>query len=92
MEQLGIRDLRRSITAVVRSAGAGRRIVITIAGRPVAQLGPLEDGDSSRSLQELAARGELILARDPARPEPAVAVTLWQGTRIDHLLREVRGR
>ncbi|MCB1255619.1 MAG: hypothetical protein KDB26_00840 [Microthrixaceae bacterium] len=92
MEQVGIRDLRQSITAMVRSAGAGNKVQITIDGHPVAQLGPIENDEPTASLQDLADRGELVLAPDPARPKAAAKVELWHGARIDHLIREVRGR
>src|SRR4029079_14955940 len=42
VEQIGIRDLRNQSAAAVRRAGAGEWIVITVDGRPVAQLGPIE--------------------------------------------------
>ena len=42
MERVGIRELRNNVAAVVRRAGAGERIVVTVDGVPAAQLGPLE--------------------------------------------------
>ena len=41
-EATGIRQLRTQLTSMVRRAGAGERIVISIGGRAVAQLGPVE--------------------------------------------------
>ena len=41
-DHTGIRQLRSQLTSLVRRAGAGERIVITIGGRAVAQLGPVE--------------------------------------------------
>ena len=63
MEHLGVRDLRRQVSAAIRRAGAGERIVITVDGTPVAQLGPLEPTDDDLTLEDLAARGQLVLAR-----------------------------
>src|SRR5213592_4960645 len=40
--RVGIRELRNDVAAVVRRAAAGERITVTVDGRPVAQLGPLE--------------------------------------------------
>ncbi len=77
---------------MVRSAGAGNKVQITIDGHPVAQLGPIENDEPLSSLQDLADRGELILAADQARPKATTKVELWHGARIDHLMREVRGR
>jgi antitoxin (DNA-binding transcriptional repressor) of toxin-antitoxin stability system len=92
MEHLGTRELRSELSAAVRRAGAGERIVVTIDGRPVAQLGPLEPTDAQLTLEDLAARGQLILARREDRPAPEFSMPLWAGTRIDQLIREVRGR
>lgn len=92
MEHVGIRKLRSDVAAHVRRAGGGERIVVTVDGRPVAQLGPIEPLDDHVSLEDLAARGQLLLARRADRPEPEFSMPLWAGTRIDQLVREVRGR
>lgn len=92
MEHLGTRELRAELAAAVGRAGSGERIVITVGGRPVAQLGPLEPTDRNVSLEDLAARGQLVPARRDDRPTPEFSMPLWAGTRIDQLIREVRGR
>jgi prevent-host-death family protein len=92
VERIGIRQLRAELAAQVRRATAGERLIITVDGRPVAQLGPLEAGPGEQTLDDLAAQGQLVLARRDDRPDPAVAMPLWAGTRIDQLVREVRGR
>jgi prevent-host-death family protein len=49
------KELRNDVGAVLRRAEAGERITVTVSGRPVAQLGPVEPGawvDSS-SLESL---------------------------------------
>ena len=90
--RLGIRDLRGRLTSLVRRAGAGERIVITIAGRPVAQLGPVEPDRAGSSLDDLVARGLVVPARRGDRPgRPDVVVDTWMGGRLDRALREVRG-
>lgn len=91
-ERLGIRDLRGRLTSLVRRAGAGERIVITIAGRPVAQLGPVGPATAEVTIDDLVARGLLDPARRGDRPaESAVLVDSWTGGRLDRALREVRG-
>lgn len=92
MERIGVRELRQSLAVAVRRAGAGERLVVTVDGQPVAQLGPLEPVDGQLSLEDLAARGQLVLARRSDRPEPTFSMPMWAGTRLDHLVREVRGR
>ena len=89
---MGIRELRANLTSATRRAAAGERVVITIDGRPVAQLGPVEPTDRRLTLADLATRGLIQPARRHDRPEPEMVMPLWAGTRIDHLVREVRGR
>jgi prevent-host-death family protein len=92
MERLGMREVRGGLAALLRRAEAGERVVITVDGRPVAQLGPLEAGDDAVTIDDLAARGLLTRARRDDRPEPSMVMPTWAGTRLDQLVREVRGR
>ena len=92
MERVGTRELRGDLSALVRRAGAGERIVVTVDGRPVAQLGPVEPSDGAVTIDDLVARGLLQAACRPDRPAPEFSMPLWAGTRIDQLVREVRGR
>jgi prevent-host-death family protein len=92
VDRLGVRELRNHTAAAVRRAGAGERIVITVDGRPVAQLGPIEPADRAVTLDDLAARGLVTLPRRVDRPEPDVSVEVWAGFRLDRVLRDVRGR
>lgn len=64
--RVGIRELRNDVAAVVRRAAAGERVVVTVDGRPVAQLGPLE-APGRPTVDDLVAAG---LLRPPSRPRP----------------------
>lgn len=91
-ERLGIRELRQRLTSLVRRAGGGERIVITIGGRAVAQLGPIEADRSTVTLDDLVSRGLLTAARRTDRPaDPGLVIDSWTGGRLDRALREVRG-
>lgn len=72
-ERIGVRELRSRVAEVVRRAGAGESIVITVDGRPVARLGPLSGGDATVDLDTLIATG-MVRAPErsdrPAPPEP----------------------
>ncbi len=92
METIGIRDLRSQLASMTRRAGAGQRIVVTVDGQPVAQLGPVDPTDGQPTLDDLAARGLLMPAHRNDRPAPEFSMPMWAGTRIDQLLRETRGR
>ncbi|MEZ5381903.1 MAG: type II toxin-antitoxin system prevent-host-death family antitoxin [Microthrixaceae bacterium] len=91
-EQVGIRRLRGELATLVRRAGRGERVVITVAGRPVAQLGPVAPQGAEVTLADLVARGELEPPRRDDRPAPTLTVPTWAGVRLDTLVREVRGR
>ena len=92
MERRGIRETRTELSSLVRRANAGERIVITIDGLPVAQLGPVEAPDPQVTIDDLAARGLIVAARRSDRPEPEFVMPMWAGTRLDRIVREVRGR
>ncbi len=91
-QRIGIREARSQLTSLVRRAGSGERIVVTIAGRPVAQLGPVEPASAEVTIDDLVARGLLEPARRGDRPATAdIQVDTWTGRRLDKALREVRG-
>ena len=88
---MNVRTLRAELASALRRAEAGERIVVTVGGRPVAQLGPVEPPAAGPTVDDLVARGLLVRARRDDRPPPALTVPLWAGARLDRLLREVRG-
>ncbi|MET0727157.1 MAG: type II toxin-antitoxin system prevent-host-death family antitoxin [Acidimicrobiales bacterium] len=90
MAQIGARELRQNLAAVLRQAAAGERVVITVDGRPVAQLGPVEPAGAP-SLEEQAASGLLDPPRRPDRPPAPPAVDTAVDVRLDRVLAEVRG-
>ncbi len=89
MSTLTIRSLRAELAASVRRAGAGDRIVVTVGGRPIAQLGPLDD--RAPDLDRLVAGGAVVPPRRTARWRPPAPVAVWAGVRIDRALAELRG-
>ncbi|MEM7276192.1 MAG: type II toxin-antitoxin system prevent-host-death family antitoxin [Actinomycetota bacterium] len=88
----GIRELRNDVSALVRRAGAGERIVITVDGVPTAQLGPLTADAAGLTLEDLAAAG--LIEPPGARPDPAMPAPLAvpADVRLDRLIDQVRGR
>ena len=69
--------LRNEIAAVLRRAERGERFTVTVAGRAVAELGPLPGTRSLAPPERLAA----ILAESP--PDPGFAEDLRQMRRED---------
>jgi prevent-host-death family protein len=91
MDRVGIRQLRNNVAAVVRRAGAGERIVVTVDGVPAAQLGPLE-APAATTVDDLVAAG---LARPPGRrdrPPAPEAEDAPVDVRPGAVLDELRGR
>jgi prevent-host-death family protein len=87
--RIGVRELRNDVAAVVRRAAAGERIVVTVDGRPVAQLGPLEP-TGAPTLDDLIATGAVVAARraSPDEPDPEDAPV---DARSDWILDDIRG-
>jgi antitoxin (DNA-binding transcriptional repressor) of toxin-antitoxin stability system len=93
MDHLGVRALRSQLAAVVRRAGNGETVVITVDGVPTAALGPL-GGTTSNDLSSLLALG--LVAAPEARSSAAAStrdepLDLATDVRIDDLLDELRG-
>ena len=89
--EIGVRELRANAAVTVRRAAAGDRFVITVNGRPAAQLGPLEPSVAELSLADLVSAGLLVAPRRTDPPQLAQAVPVYAGARLDRLLRELRG-
>ena len=61
MAQIAQRELRNQVSAVLQRAQAGERFTITVAGRPVAELGPL----ASARVPAAPARLVAVLSETP---------------------------
>ncbi len=65
---VGIRELRASLSRYVDQVKAGEEIVVTEHGRPVARLVPM---NGERKIDRLIREGVLIPPRRPKGPRPA---------------------
>ncbi len=88
---IGIRELRADLAAHVRRASSGQRVVVSIAGRAAAQLGPIEAEQGQTALADLVAAGAIIAPRRQNAARPSQPVPVWSGVRLDRALRELRG-
>jgi prevent-host-death family protein len=91
MDRVGIRELRNNVAAVVRRAGTGERIVVTVDGVPAAQLGPLEPA-SAVTVDDLVAAGLALPPGRRDRPGPPEAEDAAVDVRPERVLDELRGR
>ena len=90
MAEMGMRQLRAELAAVLRRAGSGERVTVTVDGRPVAQVVPVSADDHGPSMNDLVARGLVTPPRRRGEFSPLDPIVLYTGSRIDHALREVR--
>lgn len=86
---VGIRELRNQVAAVVRRAAAGDEVVVTVDGRPVARLVPLEP-QGSATLDDLVAAGLVAPPGRSDRPPPPPPAIVPIDLDIDTVLDEVR--
>jgi prevent-host-death family protein len=92
MDRVGIRELRNYASRVVRRAQAGQRIVITVDGVPAAQIGPLDDGHPTRTIDDLIAAGLVIPPRTSVPPPPPMPMPSPGGASSTEILRRDRDR
>ncbi len=73
MATTGLRELRQHASALIRRAEAGERIVVTVSGRPVAEIGPVSSPRRWRRGEDVEAiyvePVDELLAQDLARPD-----------------------
>ena len=92
LERIGIRELRNETSRVVQRAKSGERIIVTIDGVPAAQLGPIAEAPTERTLTELLAMGALLPPRTTTPSRPASPIRLRSGSRsTTDVLLEDRG-
>ena len=92
-QPVGVRELRNQIASVLRRAQNGERVLVTVDGRPVAQLGPIiPTSNQDVTLWDLAGAGLVEPPRrhdQPAAPKPQ---PIPADVRTERLLDHVRGR
>lgn len=72
--RVGVRQLRADLASHVARAGNGETIVITVDGKPVAQLAPVDAGELA-SLERLAATGRAVPPRRSGKDGPVPAAS-----------------
>lgn len=88
---VGVRELRAALATHLRRAASGDRVIVTVDGRPVAQLGPVTP-DQRPTLDDLIAAGLVEAPRRDDRPDPPEVGPLASGASVIRALEELRGR
>jgi prevent-host-death family protein len=89
MEQIGMRELRHRLRHYLTRVDAGSTFEVTVFGRPVARLSPLDS--RPHTLQRLIEEGKLTPASNPDTGSlPAAAPNLTTITATEALLAERR--
>jgi prevent-host-death family protein len=72
MREIGVRELKRSLSETLRAVGRGEQVRVTLRGRPLADIVPATTAGDNR-VRELVAAGRVV---PPARSRPSRAPKL----------------
>jgi prevent-host-death family protein len=78
MREIGVRDLKQSLSATLRAVGRGQQVRVTLRGRPIADIVPAGAAAADDRFRVLVAEGRLTA---PSRARPARAPRLVKGRR-----------
>jgi prevent-host-death family protein len=70
MREIGVRELKLSLSATLRAVGRGQQVRVTLRGRPIADIVPAGASAGDDRLRGLVAQGRLV-APTRARPKRA---------------------
>lgn len=91
LSPIGVRELRNQVAAAIRRAAAGERLVVTVDGRPAAQLGPLSPDSGGVTLWDLAAGGLVEPPHTLTHPPDPAPIPIPADVSADRLLDAARG-
>lgn len=78
MREIGVRELKQSLSETLRAVGQGEQVRVTVRGQPVADIVPAGASAGDNRLRELVAEGRLVA---PARARPGKAPRLVRASR-----------
>lgn len=67
MREIGVRELKQSLSATLRAVGRGEQVRVTLRGRPLADIVPASANITQDRMRELVAAGRVV---PPARARP----------------------
>jgi prevent-host-death family protein len=77
MREIGVRELKATLSDVLRHVARGERVRVTVRNRAVADIVPLGTAGPDQRMRELVAQGRLV---PPTRPRPARPPRLARAT------------
>lgn len=78
MREIGVRELKLSLSETLRAVSRGQQVRVTVRGRPVADIVPAGASIGDSRLRELVGEGKLVA---PSRARPRKAPRLVKGRR-----------
>jgi prevent-host-death family protein len=78
MREIGVRELKTTLSRTLREVARGRQVRVTLRGRPLADIVPAGASAEDDRLRGLVAEGRLAA---PARARPTRAPRLVQSSR-----------
>ncbi len=73
MREIGVRELKQSLSSTLRAVAGGEQVRVTLRGRPLADIVPPGSQSIDGRLKGLIAAGRVV---PPARAQPRRAPTL----------------
>ncbi len=78
MREIGVRELKQSLSAILRDVARGEQVRVTLRGSPLADIVPAGAAVVDDRLRELVATGRVV---PPARARPRRAPKLAEARR-----------
>ena len=78
MREIGVRELKQSLSETLHAVGRGEQVRVTLRGRPLADIVPAGAAAGDDRLRELVAEGRVV---PPARARPMRAPRLAKSRR-----------
>ncbi len=79
---VGVRELKGSLSSYLRRAAAGERIRVTDRGRPIAEIVPAGASDPEARMRALIAAGKVTPGLPGPKPPPPRRVQLAPGAKL----------
>jgi len=67
MKEIGVRELKTTLSQTLRAVARGQQVRVTLRGRPLADIVPAGTSTNDDRLRQLVAQGRLVA---PARTRP----------------------